>query len=367
MKRDGLPIWLCMLVLGLALVWRMLGAPLSAEQLRQSQTPLWQARVLWPSRVQRVLRLWLPSQSAPAPATLVEESQSPEQRALQADVSTIRVYLAEEKRLEEMTLSGYVCGVVAAEMPASYHLEALKAQAVAARTRAVFQMQNGGCSLHSGADICTDSAHCQGYASLQDCHVRWQDAYEAYRDRVLQAESETSGLLLTYQGKPITVMYHAISGGRTESAAAVFSQAEPYLVSVSSSGEEQARGFQQETKLSFGEMADKLTAAGWTVTADEIRRTLTISAYTEAGRVADVQVGEQHISGPDFRRALSLRSTWFAIEMDEEGVTFSQRGYGHGVGMSQAGANGMAANGAAYQEILAHYYPGTALEKYSSE
>lgn len=358
MKRKGPPLWLCLLLLVLALVWRMIGAPLTGEELSQARTPLWQARILLPSRMQRVLRLWQSSEKTSAPQTLTEEVMDEEQSTRQAEQPVLNVYLAEEGRIQPMTLSGYVCGVLAAEMPASYHMEALKAQAVAARTRAWKQKQEGGCSRHPGADICTDSAHCQGYATLSRCREQWGSAYESYRDRILLAESDTRNQLLVYEGEPITVLYHAISGGRTENAQAVFSQAVPYLVSVSSDGEEQNRGFAQELTLSFAEIAQKLTDAGWPASADDVRRTLSVEEYTETGRVAAMQAGEHRISGTDFRKALSLRSTWFSMTADAEHVTFAQRGYGHGVGMSQAGANGMAADGADYADILAHYYPG---------
>ena len=358
MKRQGPPLWLCVLLLLLVLVWRMLGAPLTAREFAQAGTPLWQARTLLPTRVRRVFSLWLPVQKEKVALTDDTESLTP----LPDEERDILVFVTQENRMVSMSLSGYVCGVVAAEMPASYHLEALKAQAVAARTRLLKQRQTGGCVSHPGADICTDSAHCQGYATLQECKARWGDAYEAYRDRVLQAEYETRGQWLAYQGRPITVVYHAISGGRTEDAQAVFSQAEPYLVSVSSEGEEQVRGFWQDSFFSFEELAEKLTAAGYPVNALQARQRLTISAYTAAGRVAAMQVGDQIIDGGDFRRALGLRSTWFSISADDQGVTFSQRGYGHGVGMSQAGANAMAAGGANYQEILTHYYPGVEIQ-----
>lgn len=361
MKRKKPPLWLCLLLLLVAIVWRMIGAPTTAEELSQARTPLWQARVLLPSRIQRMLRLWMPVDTHAASQTLTEETADEEQRAMSGDEPVLAVYLTQENRMQQMTLSGYVCGVVAAEMPASYHLEALKAQAVAARTRAWKQKQQGGCSLHPGADICTDSAHCQGYATLTRCRELWENAYESYRERILLSERETENQLLTYHGEPITVLYHAISGGRTENAQAVFAQSEPYLVSVSSQGEEETRGFSQETTFSFDEIARLLTASGWPMSAEQVRQSLSVDEYTEAGRVAAMQAGGYRISGTDFRRALSLRSTWFSIRTDAKSVTFVQRGYGHGVGMSQAGANSMAAEGADYADILAHYYPGVEL------
>lgn len=369
MRHGYPPVWLSAALLALALMWRMVGAPLTAQQLGDMHTPLWQARVLLPTRIERVLRLWLPGAQAAQAQTIREEAMGEEGQALDRlangeEQPLLTVYLAREGRFEQMALESYVCGVVVAEMPAAYHLEALKAQAVAARTRALWQMENGGCALHEGADICTDSAHCQGYATPAQCREIWGAEYTAYRDRVVEAVAATRDELITYAGQPITVMYHAISGGRTEDAQAVFSQGFPYLVSVESGGEEGARGFQQDTRLTFEEIAEKLNAAlDMKLTPQEVARTLMVEGYTDSGRVAAMLVGGRRVEGAAFRQALGLRSTWFTLSMDEQAVTFHQQGYGHGVGMSQAGANSMAADGADYRSILMHYYPGVAIEK----
>ena len=369
MRHGYPPVWLSAALLALALMWRMVGAPLTGPQLEDIQTPLWQARVLLPTRVVRILRLWLPGAQEAQAQTIREEAMGEEGQALDRLMNgeerrMISVYLADEGRVAQMELESYVCGVVAAEMPAAYHLEALKAQAVAARTRAIWQVENGGCALHAGADICTDSAHCQGYATPAQCRELWGEAYTAYRDRVLEAVAATRDELVTYGGQPITVMYHAISGGRTEAAQTVFSEALPYLVSVESDGEEGARGFLEDTFFTFDEMAASLGEAfGLELTADEVERTLAVAGYTDTGRVAAMLVGGREVEATAFRQALGLRSTWFTLSMDGSGVTFHQRGYGHGVGMSQAGANSMAADGADYRAILTHYYPGVAVEK----
>lgn len=369
MRHGYPPVWLSAALLALALMWRMVGAPLTATQFEDMQTPLWQARVLLPTRVGRILRLWMPGAQEAQAQTIREEALGEEGQVLDRlmngeDQQTISVYLAQEGRVVEMALESYVCGVVAAEMPAAYHLEALKAQAVAARTRAIWQTENGGCALHAGADICTDSAHCQGYATPDQCRELWGGEYTAYRDRVLQAVAATRDELVTYGGQPITVMYHAISGGRTEAAQTVFSQALPYLVSVESDGEEGVPGYRQDTFFTFDEMAALLgDAFDLDLTAQEVERTLAVAGYTDTGRVAAMLVGDKEVEATAFRQALGLRSTWFTMSMDESGVTFHQRGYGHGVGMSQAGANSMAADGADYRAILTHYYPGVLVEK----
>lgn len=357
MRRMDAPVKLCVAILIAALCWRMLGAPLTKEDFQNLETPMRQARLLLPQRVERMLRLWLPGAQTEAAQTMTQEAGEVGEPS---EENLLLVYLTQEDRLARMTLEGYVCGVVAAEMPAQYHLEALKAQAVAARTRALWQKEQGGCALHPGADICTDSTHCQGYATLGQCREMWGGSYEAYRDRLLQAQKETAGQWIAYGDKPITVLYHAISGGRTENVQTVFAESLPYLVSVESIEDESARGYQQETAFTFEEIARKLnsTLDGAQLTAQDVQRSLSIGGYTDSGRVSHVQIGEQRIEATVLRRALGLRSTWFTISADDQGVVFHQRGYGHGVGMSQAGANSMAASGADYAQIIRHYYTG---------
>ncbi len=382
MRRGCLVQLLCLALLVLTLLWRMLGAPISGQDWKNLGTPFWQARVLLPTRMARMAMLWpflspIKSQAAP---TLLQESLDPEAALLSrltgqavADQSiptsaiTLAVFNAQTGGMMHLPLEEYICSVVAAEMPASYHLEALKAQAVAARTRAIAQSgaaQGCGCSLHDGADICTDSAHCQAYADIAACQAKWGNEYEVYRQRVAQAVRETNGQILTYDGMPITVLYHAISGGMTEDAAAVFSQSLPYLVSVESQGEESVRGFYEDKTFTFAQATALLNAAFPEVglTADKLQQTFAIAEYLPTGRVDTLLLNDKEVPAAEVRKALDLRSTWFSVSMDATSITFHQRGYGHGVGMSQAGANAMAAKNDDYQAILAHYYQGTTLE-----
>lgn len=361
MKRGSPSVKWSLVLLILTLVWRMLGAPITQEQFSNLQVPLWQARVLMPVRVERILLCWF---DFIVPTETVTMDRENSMAAPMNEAVWVNVYQTEKKALTRMTLRGYVCGVIAEEMPATYHLEALKAQAVAARTRVLAQKIRGGCSEHPGADICTDSAHCQGYASLTECQEKWKESYPVYRDRILQAEAETASQWLSYHQQPIEVFYHAISGGKTEAAQTVFSQAYPYLISVESAGEEALRGFRRETTYTYEEIAQRAQKqTGISLTAEEVRRTLSIASYTESGRVKAIQIGNQIVSGTEARKMLDLRSTMFSITTSQEGVTFHQTGYGHGVGMSQAGANAMASAGADYQKILLHYYPGVKIEE----
>lgn len=370
MKRKCTSLRLGAWLLLLAILWRMIGAPVTAEEWRALDVPLWQARVLLPGRIHRVLLLWCgqgqQSQTLTDVLAVQQEAEELSLLSRQKEPVVLSVWNAQRNRLEEMELENYVYGVVAAEMPAAYHTQALRAQAVAARTRALQQHQESGCTRHPGADVCTESGHCQGYATIQTLKEKWGDEYPVYHERMMEAVLATSGQMITWEGKPILVMYHAISGGETEDAQAVFSQAVPYLVSVSSAGEENVRGFRQDAYFSFEEAAQLLSNAfpDLAITPEVLRKTLMIASHTPTGRVESVLLGTGAVKGTDFRAALGLRSTLFTFTMDSSGITFHQTGYGHGVGMSQAGANRMAAEGFMYQEILAHYYPGTTLEKH---
>ncbi len=356
----------CVALLGAALLWRMLGAPINAEEWRGVKTQWWQARTLLGTRMSRTLRLWslvTPHMTESELLSLETDEDAARLEAAQRDEPLLNVYDADTDTLRQVPLEQYVCSVVAAEMPASYHLEALKAQAVAARTRALHQRLEGGCSAHPQADICTESAHCQAFATREACRERWGDSFESYENRVVSAVKATRGLVLTYGGEPITVLYHAISGGQTEDAQSVFSAAKPYLVSVSSAGEEGASGFLTDLTLSREETARQLNNAfGTSLRPADLDTQLCVHQYSASGRVKTVFLGDMEVSGVALRRALNLRSTWLELLFSKDSVTFRQRGYGHGVGMSQAGANAMAAQGQRCADILAHYYTGTQLE-----
>ncbi len=378
MKRGCLPQFLCLALFFLILVWRMIGAPITSEDWSGLHTSFGQARALLPARMARMAMLWPltgavrmePASGAPS---LLNSDTDPEdallkklvqQSAPESPQMTLAVFDAQTGQIVPMPMESYVCSVVAAEMPASYHLEALKAQAVAARTRVYAQslaMGGGGCSQHPNADVCTDSAHCQGYASVADCREKWSGEYEVYRQRVAQAVTETQGQIITYQGRPIEVFYHAISGGTTEDVQSVFSESLPYLVSVDSKGEEGMRGYSTDASFTFEQAAELLGKAfpKDELTAQVLRDSFTIGSYTPTGRVDTLFLGNHEVKAAEIRKALNLRSTWFTVSMDPDRITFHQRGYGHGVGMSQAGANAMAADGSAYPAILAHYYQGT--------
>ena len=371
MGKSNLSLRLAALLLCAVVAWHMVGAPRTAAEWQAAPLLLESAWNQLPSRAARIFAQWAwgskPSQAAEPPSSTTDWKQLMKNETQWP----VKVFDIEQNKLVTLPLEQYVAGVVAAEMPASYHLEALKAQAAAARTRVISQASSfsgTGCSKHPGADICTDSSHCQAYISQGARAEKWGASAGAYEERINRAALATKGMILTYNGQPITVLYHAISGGRTEDVQAVFSQSLPYLKSVESRGEEGNTKYQTVQTFSNQEAAQLMNKAfpGANVSPDTIALQVSIEARSDTGRATQMRVGDQLVSARDFRSALSLNSTLFTISANESSITFTQKGYGHGVGMSQAGANAMAASGILWDGIVKHYYTGisvTALQQ----
>nr|WP_162990857.1 stage II sporulation protein D [Maliibacterium massiliense] len=321
-----------------------------------------------------IASVWAPQQGAQAEPPAQSQAPAPSGQQANApapvDIATsVAVYVKSQNKLIQMDLEDYLCGVVSAEMPASYEPEALKAQAVAARTytvRKIAALGGGPCGAVLGAEICSNPAHCQAYLTDDELRSRWGASYDANHARIVQAVKDTRGLILTYEGKPITALYHANSGGATEDSEKAFSQALPYLRSVSSPGEDAYPSYQSQKVLARAEAAAiiKQNKPEANVTAENIQETFTITARTASGRVDTASVGGVSVRGTALRDWFSLRSTNFEMAFDDQNLTFNVKGYGHGVGMSQNGANAMAQGGSSYAAILTHYYTGATLQAY---
>ena len=260
--------------------------------------------------------------------------------------------------LQQMDMEQYLLGVVAAEMPAAFAEDALAAQAVAARTYALRKLLRGGCSR--GGDVCTDAGHCQAWCSDADMRQLWDTSYDMYYGKIAAAVNKTAGQVLCYDGQVIEALFHSSSGGATEACAAVFSQNLPYLQSVSSPEEVRTHTVTYTAAEVCKRLADAVGETG--LTPSSLAEGLYIAAYTPSGRVQTLQAGSKQLSGAQARAAFSLRSTDFTVSVAGDTVTFTAAGYGHGVGMSQYGAHALAQAGEDWQSILAHYYPGTALQ-----
>ena len=254
-------------------------------------------------------------------------------------------------------MADYLPGVVAAEMPASFEPEALRAQAVAARTYILDRMAHP-VEAHPDAAVCDDPGCCCAYVSEDEMRENWGADYRRNQRRIRNTVRSTDGMVLTWEGEPIRAVFHSSSGGMTETSAALWGEV-PYLVSVPSpETAADVPGFETTVTVSAADAAQALgieppeDPAQW---LGEIRR-------DNAGRVETITIGGVTKTGAEARQLFSLRSTNFTVEVQDGNLVFHVTGSGHGVGMSQYGANVMAQQGAAYPEILAHYYPGTTLE-----
>ena len=263
--------------------------------------------------------------------------------------------------VQELTLGDYLWGVVAAEMPASFEEEALKAQAVAARTYTVYKLLHPT-GAHE-ADLCSDTGCCQAWISVEDRMEKWGADAETLAAKVTQAVTETDGMTVCYEGQPIQAVFHAASDGTTRSAQEVWGADVAYLQSVSSPEGEEVPNYYSTVQVSAADFSAALAGAnlgcdlsgpveGW---IGEIR-------YDEAGLSEAVVIGGAEVPTATLRTLFSLRSSSLSLEAAGDTVTFYVTGYGHGVGMSQYGANALASQGKGWQEILTWYYSGTTVE-----
>ncbi|HHW13022.1 MAG TPA: stage II sporulation protein D [Firmicutes bacterium] len=277
---------------------------------------------------------------------------------------TVQLYLNEEKKIIALDLEEYVKGVVAAEMPAEFDLEALKAQAVAARTVAVRRMRRfGGTGYPAapGADLSDDVRDSQAWLGRRQLIAKWGLwNYPRYWRKISAAVEGTSGLILTYEGRPIDALYHSTSGPRTANAEELWGKPVPYLKSVPCSFGQHSPRYRQERVFTVQEL---LSALGLAEERAAGGLALRILKRTPSGRVDTMQIGTHVFSGTELRSRLGLASTNFTVHSREGKVVFTTVGYGHGVGLCQYGADGMAKAGKTFQEILQYYYQGVELKK----
>lgn len=247
-------------------------------------------------------------------------------------------------------LEEYIIGVVAAEMPVSFEPEALKAQAVAARTYAVKHL-NGKTSIKA-EDIG------QAYISVTQMKQNWGTNFDSYYNKVCSAVKETQGEIMVYNEQPIEAVFHSTSAGMTESAENVWNTSLPYIKSVDSSVDENAPGFLTDKKIIKNEVVNALNnlKSGLNINSQNIFSKISIAERTQAGYITTVNVDGQSFTGQQFRTLFGLRSTNFTVKESGDYLIFTTKGYGHGAGMSQYGAGFMAKEGKTYREILNHYY-----------
>ena len=265
-----------------------------------------------------------------------------------SSVSEITVYRSNGSVIN-LNMTDYLIGVVSSEMPASFNLEALKAQSVLARTYALKAKQTG--------KKLTDTVSTQSYIDIDQMKNKWGNSFNTYYNKIKNAVENTNGEYLSYNGNYIEALYHSTNNGKTESSLDVFGNYYPYLISVSSEYDKNASSYLRTISMPLDTISNKL---GLSLNNDSV---ISILSYTDGGNIKEININGNNFSGKKVRELLDLRSADFDISISDNNANITTRGYGHGVGMSQYGANGMANAGYSYKDILSHYYPGTTLTK----
>ena len=272
--------------------------------------------------------------------------------------STFRVFDKEKNTIYEMSTEDYIFGVVAAEMPALFESEALKAQAVAAYT---FAYTKSIANKDKEYDISTDFTVDQAFITREAARERWGDKADTYEQKINTAVQEVAGIVITYKNEPINAVYHAVSSGKTENAKDIWGGDILYLKSVSSEWDKLNEKYSYKTEFTSEELTNKLG-----VSLTDAEKGFTDFKRTKAGTVKSVKIGEKNLKGEEIRKNLDLRSANFTVDFTDGKFIFTCYGYGHGVGMSQVGADAMASLGSNYKEILLHYYTDCELTKISA-
>ena len=279
---------------------------------------------------------------------------------------TVKLLHKDDGSIEEVSLDEYLCNVVSAEMPADFEIEALKAQAIVARTYTIYKILN---KKHDNADICDDSTCCQAWISKEKRLERWEESKrELNWGKIETAVNSTRGKIITYQGAPINAFFHSNSGGVTEIPVNVWGgTGYPYLQSVETSGEDGYTQYLSEASFAYDELLNKLKSKYSDIVIDFSNSDdIKILEYTESTRVKTVKFGNHQLSGVETRTLLGLRSTNFEIKNEDGKIKFSVKGYGHGVGMSQTGADSLAKQGSSAENIIKHFYTGVEISEVNS-
>jgi stage II sporulation protein D len=323
-----------------------------------------------------LLLVALPSLLVMVPAALVYlfSPQPADVQVQHADLSNnrgdnnqipVHVYRTEKKVIEKIPLEQYIEGVVSAEMPAEFELEALKAQALAARTYIIRRLnENKFDDVPEGAHVMDTIKH-QAYLDEQQRREVWGEQFAWKNERIRQAVRATAGLILTYDGHPIDATFFSTSNGFTENASEYWEQPIPYLRSVASPWDIQSPRYENTVVKSVAEIEQKL---GVSISREASSRGTwyQVVERTTGNRVGKIRIGGKEFTGREVRERLGLNSSAFSLELRDGHVYITTRGYGHGVGMSQWGANGMAKTGKSAEQIVKYFYQGVSLQKYQT-
>ncbi len=285
-----------------------------------------------------------------------EGNQMTKEKITEAVEVDVPVFRSDQKKTISIPIEDYVKGVVAAEMPSDFNLEALKAQALTARTFVVTKLKNPSANLPDQA-VVTDTIQDQVYKDQAQLKKAWGEEFDEKFARIEEAVQATSGQILTYEGNPIYASFFSTSNGYTENSEDYWENKAPYLRSVESPWDVDSPKYEDKATFTVAEFEQKL---GVDLSNNSIG---SIENLTEGKRVAEVSVGGKTFTGREIRDLLGLRSSDFTWERVGDTINVVTKGYGHGVGMSQYGANGMAEDGKAYADIVKHYYQGVAISE----
>lgn len=315
--------------------------------------------------------LSIPQESVAADAEITESPPAEGEQTVTGEsiVANGEITVLVDGEARMMKLEDYVTSVVAGEISPDFPTEAIRAQAVAARTYALYKQKTGRPAQHEEADVCDDPAHCAAFVDLKtEAAARWGEQADTAQDIIRQAVEDTAGQVLTYEGEPIVAVFSSAAGEKTERAVDVWGSDIPYLQSVDSPGGEACPKYYDAVVLTADEIRER--AAKTLPSADlsgDPSGWFKASERSEAGGIVRMKFGGVEVKGTVMRTLLGLNSTNFTVKIDGNTLTFTTTGYGHGVGLSQWGAKYSAEQGQTYDEILAHYYPGTTLTTISTE
>lgn len=293
---------------------------------------------------------------------------SPKNENVSGPAESISVYISDSGDVIDMDFEEYIKGVVASEMPASFHEEALKAQAVAARSYTLRRMQiyeqSGTPEEHNGALTCDNPAHCKAYSSDEKLRSVWGDKFDEYNKKISACVEATRSVIMTYNGEIVNAVFHSTSSGNTESAKDVWGGDVAYLVSVKSEGDTLSPRYEDEVSFTIDEYKQKVSDAYADAAWDGEGEIIQDIIRSDAGGIISLKTGGITIKGSDFRTLFGLRSTNAEFLYSPDKITIHTKGYGHGVGMSQYGANYLAQTGMSYEQILKSYYSGVEITDY---
>lgn len=285
-----------------------------------------------------------------------EKNNSVQTEITQVDTESISVFLVADQETVDIKIFDYIVGAVASEMPASYEVEALKAQAVACYSYMLWVKEN---SDNAEYDITNDPSTHQGYLTEEEMKEKWGDKYESYKRKIEEAVSEVFGEYMTYEGEVILALYHAISPGKTQESRDVWESPLPYIKSKTAPGDSLSPDFDSEITVSCNKIR-KLFDVDETVKSGEL---IDIFSLSDSRFIKNISVGNVSVTAGELAAKLSLPSPYFTAEYKEGNYIFFVKGYGHGLGMSQYSADYMARQASKYDEILRHFYDGVKIEK----